>query len=111
MAPAFVVMSSPRKIVPVLVIVTAPRSVLNAPPKVVFALPEFIVTAVVVPSSVPTMVESVIAPSSVVRPKAAASTSVIPVSKSIELASPSVSIDGDVPVNLTPEPPLKVTLH
>ena len=64
-APAFVVMSSAMMIVPVLVTVTAPRSELKAPPKVVFPAPEFTVTSVVTPPPVPAIVESVIAPSSV----------------------------------------------
>ena len=103
-------MSSAMMIVPVLVTVTLPRSVVKAPPKVVFALPEFISIVVVLPPpAVPAMVESVIAPSSVVSATSAASRSVIPVSKSKVFPSPSKSIVGSVPLNSTPVPLLKIT--
>ena len=55
------------------------------------------------------MVESVIAPSSVVSAKSETVASVIPVSKSKVFPDPSRSIVGSVPVNATPELLLKIT--
>ena len=100
-----------RFITPVLVTVTLPRSVPKAPVKLVFAVPEFIVTSVVsFPPVVPEIAATVIAPSSVVRVKSAASASTIPASKSKVDPSPSVSIFGSAAVNLIEPPLLKIVL-
>ena len=99
-----------RFITPVLVTVTSPRSVPKAPVKLVFAVPEFIVTSVVAFKSVPEIAATVIAPSSVVRVKSAVSASTIPASKSKVDPSPSVSIFGAAAVNLIEPPLLKIVL-